>query len=144
MRWFSGEILNSPDTRKSKTHFCQYYRGYQTYHTYQAFLWCLKALKMLYKISKSCGYGLLQNYLCCLATQNGSRQSVSWEYLNSLRVTMRNYVLKILIAYGLLCGQMPVQTYPWLRHYFWKRTTLHNNNNIKLHQIGCSYIKSPL
>jgi len=24
MRWFSGEILNSPDTRKPKTYFCQY------------------------------------------------------------------------------------------------------------------------
>jgi len=31
MRWFLGEILNSLDTRKPKTHFCQYYKGYQTY-----------------------------------------------------------------------------------------------------------------
>jgi len=31
IRWLSGEILNSPDTRKPKTQFCQYYRGYETY-----------------------------------------------------------------------------------------------------------------
>jgi len=31
MQWFSGEILNSSDTRKPKTDFCQYYRGYQNY-----------------------------------------------------------------------------------------------------------------
>jgi len=31
MRWFLDEILNSLDTRKPITHFCQYHRGYQTY-----------------------------------------------------------------------------------------------------------------
>jgi len=50
VRWFSGEILNSPDTRKPKTHFCQYYHEFGEYtiydiigaikliHSYQAFL----------------------------------------------------------------------------------------------------------
>ena len=59
MQWFSGEILNSPDTIKPKTHFCQYYRGCQTYP-------CLSSVfMMLYEVSKSCGYRLLQNYSCC-------------------------------------------------------------------------------
>jgi len=65
MRWISGEILNSLDTRKPKTPFCQYYRGYQTYPYLSNVLWCLKTIKMLYEVSKGCGYRLLQNYSRC-------------------------------------------------------------------------------
>jgi len=71
MRLFSGEILNSPDTRKPKTHFCQYYRAIKLIHTYQVFSWCLK---MLYKVSKGCGYRILQNYSCC--SRHSKRQLV--------------------------------------------------------------------
>jgi len=81
MRWFSGEILNSPDTRKPKAHFCQYYRSYQTYPYLSSVFMMLKTIKMLYEISKGCGYRLLQNYsrrlALSLATQNSSWQSVS-------------------------------------------------------------------
>jgi len=48
IRWFLGEILNSPDTRKPKTHFCQYYRGYQTYPYLSIVFMMLKKIKKYY------------------------------------------------------------------------------------------------